>query len=223
MSTIDTWADDGGAELVAPKAPATSTTTHPTREGWLAAGMKALGHRYFEDKGYGLPARMQCSCGWCRGNAKAIGQCWSPEVTADGTTHMFICPTLGEPVTVLATLLHEMIHAAIGVEEKHGKLFRKLAKEMGLAGRATATYAEPGTPLHADLCIIAEKLGVYPHSAMVKKPAKQKKSNGWIRLRSTEDENYKVVISPKMVEEHGAPVDPWGNEMVPMDWEGESE
>lgn len=191
-----------------------------TREEWLAAGVKALDKRYFDDKGYALPEKLQCSCGWCKGGGNRIGECWDPEVTADGTTHMFICPTLGEPVVVLATLLHELIHAAIGVKEKHGKLFKKLARELGLSGKATATYADPSTPLHADLVIIAEALGPYPHSPMTKKPPKAKKTNGWVRLKSIEQDGYRVLTSPKMIEEHGVPLDPWGNEMVPVDAEG---
>ena len=193
---------------------------HPTREGWLLAATEILRKELFEDRGYTLPAKMLCSCGAPVGKLKAIGQCWSPESAADGETHhLFVCPSLSDPVQVLATQLHEIIHAVVGVKEGHKGNFKKLAKEFGLAGKMTATYAAEGTDLYLKLSSIANRLGDYPHVALRKtKPGKEKKGgSGWIRLQSPKEETYRVVISPKMIEEHGLPLDPWGNEMEPVE------
>jgi hypothetical protein len=188
-----------------------------TREQWLRAATQSLGAHFFPVCDSPLPEKLSCSCGFPYKSREAIGQCWGPKAATDGTTHMFISPCQAEPVRVLDILLHEMIHAAIGTEEGHGKKFKAAMRAVGLEGKATATIANPGTELHARLTRIAEELGPYPHSALRKdlgeKKKKEKKAGGWIRLVSPECEEYKVVISPKQLEEHGAPTDPWGNEM----------
>ena len=40
---------------------------------------------------------------------------------------------------------------------------------------------------------------------------------GWVRLKSPVDIRYKVLISPLSLEKNGAPCDPWGNVMVPVE------
>jgi hypothetical protein len=63
------------------------------------------------------------------------------------------------------------------------------------------------------------KLGKYPHKALVPrtKEGTGKSMGGWLRYRSINEDKYRVVVSPKMVEEHGAPRDPWGDEMQPVE------
>lgn len=186
---------------------------HETRERWLIEAVKLLAYDFFTEKGYDFPEKWGISCGFPKGSSKAIGQAWDPEVAGDGTSHMFISPVLDEPTRVLDVTLHEMIHVAVGIEEGHKGMFRKLAKEFELEGKMTATYVTPGTPLHDHLLRIAERLGTYPHMAMAPRPKAKKPTNSWVRYFSTKDEKYKVLVSPKMVEEHGAPRDPWGEEM----------
>lgn len=195
-------------------------TTPLTREQWLNRAVVRLESKYFPlaDGKTSMPRKWACSCGFPYKSREAIGQCWPPSVSADGTTHMFVCPTQAEPVRVLDILLHEMGHAAVGCDKGHGKEFRMFCREVGLEGKVTATIASPGTQLHAELAIIARELGPYPHAAIVKggpgqKSPRKKKAGGWVRLVSPENEDYKVVISPRQLEEHGAPQDPWGNEM----------
>jgi hypothetical protein len=88
-------------------------------------------------------------------------------------------------------------------------------KEFGLAGKVTSTYAEEGSDLHKKLEVIAGRIGKYPH-ATLNRPGKAKKDkkSGWIRLESPEVPDYKVVVSPIMLEKYGRPKDPWGNEML---------
>lgn len=203
--------------------PTALANVHTTREGWLVAAMAALDKKYFAGHGYTLPEKRSCSCGFPKGaRGKAIGQCWGAETSTDGTINMFVCPTQDEPIRVLDILLHELIHAQVGIPAGHKKPFKQLAKEFGLAGKATATFAEEGSDLWRELSHISEQLGPYPHKAM--QPGKRTKERGsmggWQRYKSTTEEGYKVLISPKQIEEHGLPRDPWGNEMVPNDEEG---
>ncbi len=191
------------------KKPATRN-----RETWLEAGIKALDKKFFRANGYELPEKLQASCGFPHGSSKAIGQCFSPEASADKTTHMFICPTQSNSAEVLDTLLHEMIHASVGTKAGHRGPFRKLALEFGMVGPMKSAHAEVGSQLHKDLVLIVEKLGDYPHAAMQKKRKKGKGGSGWVRLKSIEDDSYTLVISPKVLDAMGWPNDPWGYTMV---------
>lgn len=192
-----------------------------TREAWLIAAMGLLDEEFFKGKGYKLPEKLGVSCGIPKGKSTAIGQCWDPTVAADGTTHMFICPSIDQPIRVLDILLHEMIHALVGIEQKHNKVFRKYVKEFGLAGKATATYAEEGSELWVTLSKIREQLGNYPHSAMSKIRKKVTVKSKWVRYVSTTEPKYKVVINEDRVEEFGVPIDPWGDEMELVKKDGE--
>lgn len=211
---LETAQPDHGDEHVS--AP----TAHVTREGWLLAATKAM-RPWFLAAGAPLPERVQVGVSWpkaARGSANdVIGQCFSASWTRDDTVHAIVSPVLGNPVRVLDVLLHELCHAATP-GTKHGKPFRDLAqRHFGLAGKVTSTFAAPGSAIWDRLRALSFQLGPYPHSKMVsgsggpKKPA----MGGWVRYRSPTIEGYTVVVSPKMVEEHGAPLDPAGLEMLP--------
>lgn len=161
-----------------------------------------------------MPEKWAVSVGWPKGSKKAIGQCWTPRVSAGEVTEMFISPALGDPVTVLATLLHELIHAAVGVEHKHGKLFSKPARRVGLEGKITATV--PGEALTAKLVAMIEKLGSYPHSEMSPGlAATRAKSEPWPTFHCTSDDKYRIQIRPEALIEYGPPISPInGEEMI---------
>lgn len=187
------------------------------REGWLHEAAKSLAPILKEQNAV-LPERLQISCSWPRrGKRNAIGQCWGKTHTQDGTTHVFISPVLGEdPTRVLDVLLHELIHAACGVECGHRGQFAKVAKAVGLTGKMTATVATDG--LRDKLVAIATPLGPYPHSVIrgtlgsISEPSdKQAKQ---VTLRSEQDPNYFIRMSREMFEIHGSPLDPWGNELI---------
>jgi hypothetical protein len=187
--------------------------TYSTREEWLVAAGQALDKKFFAGSGYDLP-NYRTSCGWAKGSASAIGQCFNKTQSADETFEIFVCPTQADPLVVVATLLHELIHAAVGTEEGHKGKFRTLAKEFGFAGKMTATFAEAGTELHTTLVTLHGRLGDYPHAVMTKKK-KATKPTRWVRFKSTINDDFKVVANIDKVDEHGAPHDPWGEEMVP--------
>lgn len=185
-----------------------------TREDWLQKAFVELSPM-IKAAGGELHHDVACLVGLLT-SKQAIGQCFgkSHSINED-RFHIFICPTLADPVKVLATLLHEMIHACDIMN--HGKEFKKIALAVGLAGKMRSTYVEEGSFLHAELVKLAEELGEYPHQPMVKQARKTQGggNKGWPRFKSEVEERYKVLVSPKMLEEFGAPMDPWGKEMVP--------
>lgn len=165
------------------------TAKHATREGWLLAFVE-LARPDFEELECPLPQEIRVSCGWTGAGkrGKRIGECWSHTATSDGVYQIYISPILVEMVYVprqgeteprygvLDTLLHELIHCAVGCEAKHGPEFKSVAKKFGLAGKMTATYAEPESNLAQVLLQMAEKLGPYPHGELlVGKPGAPKK------------------------------------------------
>ena len=191
-----------------------TTKKHTTREGWLVAATRLLGKEFFTSRGHKVPVKLQASCGWPKASRRAVGQCWSPSASADDTTQMYVSPTEAEPVAVLDTLLHEMVHAVVGCEHGHKGPFRTMAKEIGFAGKMTSTYAEEGSALKAMLMGMADKLGPYPHAAMSKNDSARSYPYKWVRLMSITDNKYTVSMSPRHLENSGRPVDPWGDEMV---------
>ena len=185
------------------------------REEWLQESVH-LFRPWFKERKVEIPKKVYISCGFPKGGrgGHAIGQCWAPSMTVDGTVQMFISPVLDNPIEVLATGLHECCHAACGNECGHKGEFKRVARELGLAGKLTATYAEPGSALYEALGQVAASLGPYPHSGMVLQK-KAKKPSNWVRLMSPENEEYTLVISRNSLEDHGWPNDPWGQQMVP--------
>jgi hypothetical protein len=138
-----------------------------TREAWLDAAAAQLaawiGQRA---PGAAVPS-CHVSVGFprgSRGRKRAIGQCWDGSKSMDGQAHLFVCPSLGDPVEVLHVLLHEQIHATVGCVWGHRGAFVRAAKAAGLVGPWTATTPGPG--LSAHLGEMAARLGPYPHSRL---------------------------------------------------------
>lgn len=151
---------------------------HATREQWLEAAIGELQPVFAEVGKDALAARVRPSVGFPKGARKAIGQCFDGTASADERPHVFISPVLVEPVTVLATLAHELVHAIEGCKAGHRGPFAKTAKAIGLEGKMTATVA--GDALRAKLTAISETLGEYPHAALI--PAEKKKAGSRLRL-----------------------------------------
>jgi hypothetical protein len=151
------------------------------RESWLhVASVFLLEHMQQQ----GLPSvEVRVSCGWPASGGLGekhvtIGQCFPPTMCKDGRPQIFISPRLADSVEVLATLLHELIHASVGCDAKHGKRFSQAARACGLAGPPTATTA--GEALKSLLQGYVERAGVYPHAAIV--PRKKAKKGSRLRL-----------------------------------------
>lgn len=126
-----------------------SKNIQTNREAWLSHAIKALAP-IFSEASYTVP-ECHASC-------------------SSGINQIFVCPTLEDPVAVLDTLVHEMVHAVDNCEHGHGKEFKKIAITIGLVGPMRSATASP--KLRERLEELADRLGPYPHSA-IKKPRKK--------------------------------------------------
>lgn len=139
------------------------TATIDTREGWLQQ-LAELVRPWFVGVELEVPA-VRIGVGFTSKGARStrIGECWHPAASADKVPELFVHPTLHEPLKVAETLIHELIHAALPPDAKHGPQFKRPALALGLTGRMTATTA--GDELIARLSPVLEQLGPYPHAA----------------------------------------------------------
>ena len=139
-----------------------SNENKTTRELWLQNAVDLVSP-IFKNKGYTIP-KVQVSCGFpSTGNkSKHVGQCWGKSSTNDGTNQLFISPVLDEPVQVLDTLVHELVHAVDDCMHHHGPEFKKIATDVGLQGLMREASAGPW--LLEQLTAISRQLGKYPHS-----------------------------------------------------------
>jgi hypothetical protein len=113
-------------------------------------------------------------------------------------------------------LVHEMCHAHCfgeGLDCGHKGKFKKVIRELGLAGKATQTYAEKDSELYATLQGIAVELGNYPHAPLTRKKKESKRHN-WVSFISTTDEEYIIRANRVTVKEKGYPRDFNGEPMV---------
>ena len=139
------------------------------REAWLNAALILVRKHLLDTANVVVPDTTKVSCGLAGGRigSKRIGECWGDTCSADGSTEIFISPVLADVTGrsgVLATLVHEAVHAAVGVQHGHKKAFSTPAKAAGLEGKMTATFA--GDKLMDMIAHWAGNLGDYPHAAM---------------------------------------------------------
>jgi hypothetical protein len=142
-----------------------TAATHPTREAWLNAFTDAA-RPIFADRGHAIPERVRVSIGFTSGGrrSRAIGECWNACVSSDDHFEIFLRPSLETDSRIADVLTHELIHAAVGLEAKHGKLFKRCMAAVGLTGKATATVAGPDWHSWADPILAA--LGPMPRGTL---------------------------------------------------------
>jgi len=133
------------------------------REQWLDDAVTEL-RAIFTAHGYLVPP-VKVSCGFAHSRSRSvIGQCWSTKSSDAAINEIFISPKLAQPVEVLDTLTHELVHAVDNCEHKHGKEFKAIAQRIGLQGKMREASAGPALKLK--LAEIALKLGNYPHARL---------------------------------------------------------
>jgi predicted RNA-binding Zn-ribbon protein involved in translation (DUF1610 family) len=117
--------------------------THETREEWLQAFIDAARPRFTEVNA-SIPPNVRVAVGFTSKGFKGtrIGECWSDVASDDGHFEIFLKPTLNDTALICATLTHELIHAAVGLDKGHKGPFARVAVSLGLGGRMTATEAQ---------------------------------------------------------------------------------
>jgi len=137
-----------------------------TREEWLVAAIRGL-CPFLADRGVAIDIeRLRVSVGWPAKRHGRAGECWPRIKARDQKNHIFVTPTIDEPVEVLAVAVHELLHAADDCLSGHRGWFRRTALVVGLTGRMTATKAGP--ELRERLNGVVEAIGPYPHGALSK-------------------------------------------------------
>lgn len=135
------------------------------REEWL---MRAVVHLepIFQRGGYQVP-KVKVSIGFPSTGSKGrhLGQCWGSKASEDGINQIFIAPNQSDPVEVLDTLTHELVHAVDDCKSGHGEGFKKIATDVGLIGPMRSAGA--GQHLKQDLMRIAQALGHFPHARLL--------------------------------------------------------
>jgi hypothetical protein len=138
-----------------------------TREEWLHQAIDAL-RPDFEKIELPLPEKLHISVGFGYGAKREsltiLGECWSSRASEDGVNHIFISPEINDAAMVLATLVHELVHAADDCKSGHKGTFAKAAKALGLTGKMTATVA--GAELREKLRALAKGIGPYSHATL---------------------------------------------------------
>jgi predicted SprT family Zn-dependent metalloprotease len=110
---------------------------------WLENAKDRICQEIFNDPEVGK--NCQISYSWPSKGAFAkkkqvAGQAWQQ----DGKDAIFISPILFKEkhkIKLLSTLIHELIHIEVGVDEGHGKVFKTAMKRIGLEGKVTESRA----------------------------------------------------------------------------------
>lgn len=178
-----------------------------TREEWLNAVAQRMAP-WFAEVGLKLP-RVRMSIGFpSKGSrGKAIGECWSFEASADATHEIFIRPDRHDTVEVAAIQLHELIHAAVGIDKGHGPEFRRVAVALGLEGKMTATVA--GELFRDRFAPIHRELGDIPHAELRlgRSSGPKKQSTRMVKCECPEC-GYTIRTTRKWIDQLGAPICP---------------
>lgn len=190
-----------------------------TREDWLHQAIAEMAPIFVQAEAT-LPPKIRVAIGFPSAGlrGRAIGECWDAQCSEDEHFEIFIRPDFNghENITmqVLATLAHELVHAALGIPEGHGSNFKRVIKTIGLAGKATATYAGPHFIELMEP--IVKKIGPLPHGVMTTgkgsstRPKKQKNRH---HKCACPECGYTVRLAKKWLE-IGYPHCPLHGEMV---------
>jgi hypothetical protein len=187
-----------------------------TRESWLINATTIL-RGWFAEAGYPLSESIRLSVGFpsksaLSRKAKRVGECWSSTKSSDGFFHVFISPLLGDPVEVLAVLVHELVHVAVGTEAAHKGPFVKGMKALGMEAKFTESNA--GEALKAKLVLLLEEIGPYPHGPLSASEVEGKKQTTRLLKAvcpngdASGEKVYTVRITKVHLDSFGAPICP---------------
>lgn len=179
-----------------------------TREHWLIEATKLISDGIFRPKGLIVP-NVRVSIGFTGSRtAKAIGAHWAPASAKDGIGQIYIVPTHDTSIAILDTLVHELVHAAIGNDKGHGPVFKRAALSVGLEGKMRSTHA--GKELRERLNALVKDIGEIPHAQLNKLEQKKKQGTRLIKVSCLSTE-YTCRITKKWIDDFGTPICPCCN------------
>lgn len=138
---------------------------YSTREDWLNAFVD-YARVEFANAGFPLPDKVRVSVGFTSGGkrGKSIGECWADSCSDDGHFEIFLRPSMETDARIADVLTHELVHAAVGLQARHGKRFKACAEAVGLEGKMTATTA--GERWYKWALPILSSLGPLPYAKL---------------------------------------------------------
>ncbi len=138
-------------------------TSSEIRHAWLETA-RVRCSQLLAEAGYEAPETTRITIGFAFASRRALGQCWSYKASTDGHYEIMISPVVRDSISLMATIIHELIHAAVGIEHGHKAPFRKAALAVGLVGPMRSTKA--GDALVVRLRAVVEEIGAYPAGAV---------------------------------------------------------
>jgi hypothetical protein len=143
--------------------------SHETAEGWFLAAIEEV-RPWFkeietEDVKYDIPSPINVDhCFTEHGTRKGpTGSFWSGATTSNGVGKIIIRSNTADPFKLLEALMHQLVHAVVGPEHKHGMPFKTCALPLGLV--SPMSHSTAGVRLTARLTALAEELGPFPRGA----------------------------------------------------------
>jgi len=178
-----------------------------TREEWLLKVTDEVFRPWFKKQGHPLPKRLRVGVGFTSQGkrGKRIGECWSDDVSGDKTREVVLHIVLDDAMSVLATLFHELVHAALPWGVGHGREFKALAVAGGLEGKMTETHA--GLGFTEWMRPVIKAMPRYPHSGLNATQSTIKKQGTRLIKCSCPECGYTVRTTAKWIEV-GLPVCP---------------
>lgn len=145
------------------------------REEWLKMAQEQL-DEIIREASASPAEKVRIACGFPSSGGLArkrrkIGECWSDSASEDGYFEIFISPIENNPFQIVATLLHELIHSAVGTKCGHRGAFLRTGKMVGFM--TPITTSKPSEGLTDHLNAIVKKLPEYPHGALNHKTKKR--------------------------------------------------
>lgn len=157
---------------------------------------------WFAEAGFEVP-EVRVSIGWPRGarGKNVVGQCFGQGSTEDGIAQVFLTPARGadEIVPILGTLVHEVSHATVGVDEGHKGQFIVVQRKLGFLPKWTDSSNQ--TPeLTERLAGLAERLGPFPHGALTLAAQEKQTQKTYMRLIQHEPCGWKIRCTQKQLD-----------------------
>jgi len=180
------------------------------RETWLNQMAETYLIELFKQSGYDVPENIRYSIGFPSRGATAqskrtIGQCFSDEASSDSVFEIFVSPMIDDASKIVDVLIHEMVHATVGLKAGHKKPFRDCALAVGLTGKMTATTASD--ELKEKIAVYIDGIGDYPAGSLDIDSQKKKQTTRMIKAECVPC-NYIVRLSRTALETVGAPICP---------------